>query len=118
MANPQEGTAEVDVPNSTATSAPGQADAEGSMVIDCGESVDIRSVNELWAALKLALEEEKNVVLNACKTEHADTAALQTLCSFFQEIRSAGIEVRWEQPGAPLRDAARLLGLLEHLELS
>ena len=79
--------------------------------VSCGESLDIRNVDEFRQQLKDALDAGAPVVMAADAVERADAAALQLLCAFFLDAKHKGIEVRWEQPAEALVSAASLLGV-------
>ena len=80
-------------------------------VIHCDACLDIAGVGELYAKLREALEARRSIVLEAAQVERIDTAALQTLCAFFQEAQTRDVVVQWQQPSVAVQTAARRLNL-------
>ena len=90
----------------------GENAEEGSAtVISCEECLDISLAQDLYGRLQQALEAKRPVVIDAGQVTRADTAVLQLLCAFFQDVQASGMEVQWQQSSPALENAARLLGL-------
>lgn len=65
----------------------------------------------------IAAFDAKAVQLDAAGVERVDTAALQLLVAFRREAVARGIPPVWQGVSATVRDAAKLLGLAQALEL-
>jgi anti-anti-sigma regulatory factor len=89
----------------------GNAEEASATVISCEECLDISLAQDLCKRLQQALEAKRPVVLDAGGVTRADTAVLQLLCAFFQDVRASGMEVQWQQSSPALQNSARLLGL-------
>jgi anti-anti-sigma regulatory factor len=89
----------------------GTAEETSATVISCEECLDISLAQDLYGRLQQAIEAKRPVVLDAGQVARADTAALQLLCAFFQDVQANGMEVQWQQPSPALQNSARLLGL-------
>jgi ABC-type transporter Mla MlaB component len=90
----------------------------GELSIDCGEVVDISTVNELYQQLNGVLEQDGPVNLNAGAIERIDTAALQMFVCFIQEVKRRHREVHWQTPSEALLRSANYLGLKQVLQLN
>jgi ABC-type transporter Mla MlaB component len=91
------------------------APAEPVLVLasNCG----VKDAAALKASL-CALAAGERATLDVSNLERVDTAAMQLLCAFVRERKSRGQPVNWQGESAALRDAVRLLGLGDLLELS
>ena len=92
-------------------------EVQHATVIRCDACLDIAEVGELYARLREALEAHRPIVLEAAQVERIDTAALQTLCAFFQEALARDVVVQWQQPSVAVQTAARRLNLSACLAL-
>jgi len=54
-------------------------------------------------------------MLNASQVDRVDTATLQVLGAFIQDVNTQQQTVQWEAPSEPLCQSAALLGLSEIL---
>lgn len=86
-------------------------------VIDCGNSLDIRGIEEFRAGLVHAFEAEKPISLLAKDIDRIDTSGLQILCALVHDAKAKNISVKWESPSQAMLDAARYTGLTESLGL-
>ena len=87
----------------------------GFFHIECAEVLDISGVAEFHARCLEALETQQNVMLNASQVDRVDTATLQVLGAFIQDVNTRQQTVQWEAPSEPLCQSAALLGLSEIL---
>lgn len=73
------------------------------------------------AALKTslcALAAGEHATIDVSNLERVDTATMQLLCAFVRDRKGRGQPVTWQGESTALRDAVRLLGLADLLELS
>ena len=91
--------------------------ASEDLVVECGEMLDISRVSEFYAELKMVIEEEKPVELDGSKVERIDTAGLQLLVAFCQQLKTENRGMRWHEPSEALKRSAQLLGLMDELGL-
>jgi len=92
------------------------AAAEGEL--DLGEALDIAHVSQLYDRLHGALQQGRELPLDASRLERVDAAGLQLLSAYGRELRNIGAAIAWRgEPSAALRDAAALLDLEEVLGL-
>ena len=87
-------------------------------LIECQPELDIALVGALRQRLLDALLAGESLEIDASAIRRAHTAALQVFLGAFVEARSLGIAIRWRDPSPALLEGARLLGLLEGLELA
>lgn len=85
--------------------------------ISCGDSLDISMATQLQSMLLQAMESGFSVELAAAEVMRADTAALQVLCAFCQDMNASARDISWMEPSESLCRAAELLGLTEMLSL-
>ena len=85
--------------------------------IDCGETLSIAGVGDLYAELLVLLAEGKTVQFDVNKLERIDGAALQILYAYSKEAASNGNPLIWEQPSEAFCRSARLLGLAQLLNI-
>lgn len=69
----------------------------------------------LRAQLLPALSRDGEVHMDGARVEAADTAGLQLLTAFVQQLRQQGRSVHWHNPAPALLAAAAQLGLAQHL---
>ena len=86
--------------------------------IDCGEILDISSIQDMYSRFRAAIEAEQAVMVDVSKIEHIDTAALQLLCVFNQEAQTKNIDIQWQQPSEILSNAVEMSGLGEYLAIT
>ena len=84
---------------------------------NCSEVLDISSASQLQSSLLKALESKRPIELVATEIERADTSALQIFIAFFQDAHAQDIPVKWIEPSEALCQSARLLGVLEMIQL-
>lgn len=82
-----------------------------------GEVLDISMVNSLYDALKLLLNEAKQVTIDAREVKRLDTAAMQLILCWYRESQAKNIEVSWQNTDGAFYDAAKMLGLAGELQL-
>ncbi|MDH5358597.1 MAG: STAS domain-containing protein [Gammaproteobacteria bacterium] len=87
------------------------SDKEETVVIDCGESLNIAGVGDLYAELLALLAEGKPVAFNVSQVERVDAASLQMLYAFSKEAEEQGNPLEWEQPSDAFYSSVKLLGL-------
>jgi len=80
--------------------------------------VNIAKVESLHHELEDILKLGTPIKFSASEVSRVDTAALQLLSSFFKSMHSAGAEVTWDGVSDELVAAAKLLGLIQSLNLS
>ena len=80
----------------------------------------LSGVSVLYAQLQefINSQNKRNYLINGADVENIDTAALQLLALFLQEIQINGSQISWEQPTQTLIEASRTLGLASHLQLT
>ena len=90
---------------------------EETAVIDCGDSLNIAGVGDLYAELLAALADGKAVKLDVSKIERIDAAALQMLYAFSGEAEEHGQPISWAQASEAFCRGAKLLGLAPKMNL-
>jgi len=103
------------VPAAVQENKPSAPAARGHIAL--GDSLTIEQVAALHADLSSRLD-ERNLVLEAGRLTHVDTAGLQLLTAFIRAAEGRGARVEWRAPQAALRESARRLGLEGVLHLS
>lgn len=88
-----------------------------SVVVDLLDNLTIASVEEIHKQLDSYAIGSQDIVFNAGHLEPVDTARLQTLYAFHQALKSHSGEMSWSSKSDALIDAAKLLGLTDHLAL-
>lgn len=86
--------------------------------VSLGTALDIMHSASLKERLTSALSKKPHIVLISDKVERADTAGLQLIYAFKQEIEQQNKQMSWQKPSDILIEASRLLGLDQHLGLS
>lgn len=89
-----------------------------SVTVDLPDNLTIATVEALHEQLDPFAVGSQDVVLNGVNVERADTAGLQMLYAFSQALKSHNAEMSWMNPSSALTDAAKNLGLTEHLALN
>ena len=90
----------------------------GKSSFSLGKNVDITAVAGVHERMLKALEKATTVELKADAVERIDSAGLQLILSFKQELQQSGGTLTWKRPSDKLRDVADLLGMADDLELS
>lgn len=87
------------------------------IAVDLPERLTIAQVESLHEKLEQVSNESQEVSLNGGAVVKADTAGLQVLYAFIQEIKKQGADITWSSSSDELKEAADLLGLRESLVL-
>ena len=82
-----------------------------------GENPVIDGVGKLHTRLKTCAEKGTDVNLNATKVESIDTASLQLLAVFVEQVCANGQSVNWQSTSDALTGTAKLAGLDVQLNL-
>ena len=82
------------------------------------DSVDIAKVSALHASLVNATEGASAVEIDGGRVARIDAAGIQLLCAFVEQMRRAGLDVRWVGCSATLRQTAALLDVDKTLGLT
>ncbi|NQY27639.1 MAG: STAS domain-containing protein [Piscirickettsiaceae bacterium] len=90
---------------------------EKTVVIDCGDSLNISGVGDLYAKLLTALAEGLVITLNVSKIERIDAAALQMLYAFSKEAAEHGNPIDWSDASDAFCRGAQLLGLAPKMNI-
>lgn len=90
---------------------------EETVVIDCGESLNIAGVGDLYAKLLKLLADGQAVKLDVSKIERIDAAALQMLYSFSKEAEEHGNAIDWSDASDAFCRNANLLGLAPKMNI-
>ena len=85
--------------------------------VSLGAALDIMHASSLKERLQTALQKKSHIVLISDKVERADTAGLQLIYAFKQEIHKQGKQMSWQKPSEVLLKASKTLGLSSYLEL-
>ena len=96
----------------------GEAPMSDSTTVDFGEVLDISFAAKLHAQLKDEVEKNSTVTFMTSELTRIDASCLQVLASFMGYAKENEITVHWETPGDVIKDASRLTGLSDILELS
>lgn len=86
--------------------------------ITLDEELNITCVGDLKTSLAQALSDDSAVELNAGGIERVDTAALQLLTAFVQQMNTNNKEVSWLKPSDNFLKSVELLGLKAMLGLA
>ncbi|PCJ33314.1 MAG: hypothetical protein COA90_00295 [Gammaproteobacteria bacterium] len=86
-------------------------------VIECGNTLGIADVGDLYAKLLTELAEGNSVRFNVSEIERIDTAALQVMCSYSKEVISHGQSLVWQSPSEAFLRSVRLLGLESRMNI-
>jgi len=79
--------------------------------ITLGTHQDIAVINNLYGRLKKCAAKQVNVTLIAENVESIDTATLQLLLSFVQQVQNNGNTIDWQSPPPVLFNSARQIGV-------
>ncbi|MBV1910157.1 MAG: STAS domain-containing protein [Kangiellaceae bacterium] len=85
--------------------------------VSLGTALDIMHAAGLKERLQSALAKKPHIVLISDKVERADTAGLQLIYAFKQEVEKQNKQLSWQKPTNGLIEASKSLGLYEHLGL-
>ena len=85
--------------------------------IDFGEILDISFAAKLHSQLKDDVKKNTTVNFITSNLTRIDASCLQVLTSFVSYAKENDIHVQWQEPGDVVKEAARLTGLTEFLEL-
>jgi ABC-type transporter Mla MlaB component len=85
--------------------------ADNIIEIDCGESLTIAQVAEMYARLLTSLAEEQAVSIDISRIARIDTAAVQLLYSFQRDAKAQGIVIIWSDSSKVFCDAVDILGM-------
>lgn len=85
--------------------------------VSLGSALDIMHASGLKERLQAALGKKDNIVLIADKVERADTAGLQLIYAFIQEVDNQGKNISWQKPTNELMQACEVLGLCDALQI-
>lgn len=86
--------------------------------IECGERMTIEQVESLYSQLESAALENDHIELIADHVQQCDTASLQLIVNLFRMSKQQGHTVKWLKPSPAIINVAKLLGLIEPLELT
>jgi len=86
-------------------------------VITCEPTVDINYASDLYEHLKVAINANHEVEINAGEITKIDTAILQVFLAFMLEAKTAGLVVNWVNVSETFRVSADLLGVSSELDL-
>ncbi|GAB1258096.1 hypothetical protein NBRC116494_25980 [Aurantivibrio plasticivorans] len=87
------------------------------VTIDLPSNLTISGVEHLHEMLERYATGTDDVVINGANVEKADTAGLQTLLAFRIALDGQHVGMQWQTPNDVIKDAAKQLGLTEHLML-
>lgn len=87
------------------------------VVIDCGETMMIAGVGDLYAQLLTYLAEGKTVLFDCSKIERIDTASLQILLAYAKEAQTRSAPLNWLNPSDTFVKSAAVLGLASKLNI-
>ena len=71
----------------------------------------INDANTLHAGLLKFVESNSDIVIDASSVEMIDTAILQLLLGFVEQIKSNNRVIKWKEPSAEFCNRASILGL-------
>jgi anti-anti-sigma regulatory factor len=94
----------------------GVTDSE-AIVVECGEVLDISRVAEFYAELKMVIDENKPIELDAANLSRIDAAGVQLLVALCQKAKVESISLTWKQVSESLHRSASLIGLENELGL-
>lgn len=83
--------------------------------VSLGSALDIMHASGLKDRLKASLAKKPNIVLISDKVERVDTAGLQLLYAFKQEVESKKKNLSWQKPSDALLHASESLGMTDAL---
>jgi anti-anti-sigma regulatory factor len=80
-------------------------------VIDCGDSLGIANVGDMYTRVLSSLAEGQLIQFNVSKIERIDTAAMQMIYAFSKEATKHGHDLVWEDASEAFVRSAQILGL-------
>lgn len=83
--------------------------------VSLGTALDIMHAAGLKDRLVASLEKKPNIVLISDKVERVDTAGLQLLYAFKQEVETKQKQLSWQKPSDALLHASESLGMTDAL---
>ncbi len=86
--------------------------------VQLGLDLGIEAAAALKEQLAPHLSSDHVVKIEAQQVERVHTASVQVLCAFVRDRSGAGHGTHIEPCAEPLRDAARVLGVADHLGLT
>jgi len=86
--------------------------------INFGEVLDISFAAKFHAQLKDDTEKNSTVNFVTSDLTRIDASCLQVLASFMSYAKENEINVQWEVPGDVIKEATRLTGLTDILEIN
>ena len=86
-------------------------------VIECGETLGIADVGDLYAKLLTELAEGHTIRFDVSNIERIDAAALQVIYAYSKEVEKQGHVLTWEASSEAFRRSASLLGLAERMNI-
>jgi anti-anti-sigma regulatory factor len=98
-----------------------QSDASSGVdrsIVELGPDLTIADVELKKIELAHVLSDGFSVKLNGEDIEHIDGAGLQLLAVFFKEAAKANLDISWLEVSASLREAVKVIGLVELLKIS
>jgi len=97
--------------------APDAADASAP-AITLEPIITIGEVNKIFATLTALLSQDRDLNIDASKVQMLDTAGLQLLLCFSQELQARHYRINWISPSPAFIQSAELAGLSALLNLS
>ena len=94
-----------------------QEDAGDGLSIVLQGSVTIEDARDIQSVLSEALSSGRNIVMHGGEIEKVDTAVIQLLCSFVNEVRQLRHAVAWSSASDVLIQVATWLGMAGALTL-
>lgn len=85
----------------------------GDLAVSFQGSVTIEDVGNIQTVLREALASEKNIVMHGDSIEKVDTAVMQLLCSFVNEVQRMSRAVSWGSASEALNQVAAWLGVTD-----
>jgi len=88
-----------------------------NVMIDCGTALTVANAAALHQKLQTALNQSSTITLKADDVEKVDTAGLQLCVALNKEVAKLSGQILWHQPSQALAQAAKTLGLTQHIGL-
>lgn len=85
--------------------------------IELGESLDLQNIENLHDKLKQSLSDSNDTEVNVGQIESIDTAALQLLLAFSNDLRSKGKKLNWIGQSDEFNESIALLNLSSHIDI-
>jgi anti-anti-sigma regulatory factor len=86
--------------------------------VSLAETLDISTVQNLHAELRVALEDGDPICLHGSAVERVDTAALQVLAALFRYAAERQGKLEMQSPSEALVHSAKLLGMAGYIGLN